>query len=369
MTTDENVSKRMLVYSMVMVLCSFFLRDMQFCQAALNDNRSTRPRHRRLDPLFEASPESHRRAEKLLHQHRTYHHSSRSGLHLVDHLNRFSDVPEDDDDDESDLPSRRTWTIHLVSPPIWMCQNDANNNLDCHKAVQQEQDDFIFQLRELFPSMTLVAQTQHILNSIFVKLDSSEVIPSGLPGVKNVELEQVYGVAQVEDVVLETVGAKYANEFCLTGAGVKVGILDTGVDYTHTALGGNGTEEDYLDAYGTDLEATENKNRDGYFPTSTVVEGWDFLGEDDEVYGEDDDPIDANGHGTAVASAILAVAPDIQLVAVKACITGSSALCPENALVQGIEFMLDPFKIGSLDDKVRTRCVGVGEVTFHLGVL
>jgi subtilisin family serine protease len=218
--------------------------------------------------------------------------------------------------------------------------------------VKQEQDDLIFQLRALFPSMTLVGQTQHILNSIFVELPFSAEIPPGLPSVENVALEEVYGVAQVEDVVLETVGAKFAHEYCVTGAGVKVGILDTGVDYTHEAFGGNGTIEAYLNAYGADQNAAGNKNRDGYFPTSTVVEGADFLGESSTIFVDDDDPIDANGHGTAVASAVIAMAPDVQLVAVKACMTGPVASCPENALVRGIEFMLDPFRIGTLDEKV-----------------
>lgn len=202
--------------------------------------------------------------------------------------------------------------------------------------------------------MTLVGQAQHILNTVFVELPFSAEIPSGLEGVQNVELEEVYGVAQVEEsAVLETVGAKFANEYCLTGAGVKVGILDTGVDYTHEAFGGNGTSEAYLNVYGVDRNAAANKNRDGWFPTPTVVEGFDFLGEDDELYIEDDDPIDANGHGTAVASAVLSVAPDVQLVAVKACLTGPTATCPESAMVQAIEFMLDPFKTGTIDDKVR----------------
>jgi hypothetical protein len=346
------------VKSAVLLVGLFLLVNIHQCPAALNnDNQSNRPRRRRrLDPLTESSPESRRRIAKLLNRLDAYQHSPRRGLKLVDHLNnRFGKTP----DDEADLPSRRRiWTIHLEAPPIWICQNDPDNNSDCRDVVKQEQDDIIFQLRELFPSMTLVTQAQHILNTVFVELPFSAEIPAGLPGVHNFALEGLYGVAQVEEVVLETVGAKFANEYCLTGAGVKVGILDTGVDYTHLAFQGNGTREAYLNVYGVDRDAAENKNRDGWFPTQTVVEGRDFLGEDDEIVVEDDDPIDANGHGTAVASAVLAVAPDVQLVAVKACITGPAASCPESALVQGIEFMLDPFQTGTLDDKVRYWILG-----------
>ena len=79
----------------------------------------------------------------------------------------------------------------------------------------------------------------------------------------------------------------------ITGKGVKVAIIDTGVDYKHPALGG---------CFGEGCK---------------VVGGWDF-------YNEDHDPMDDNGHGTMVAGAIASsdpvyrgVAPDVEILAYK----------------------------------------------------
>jgi minor extracellular serine protease Vpr len=67
---------------------------------------------------------------------------------------------------------------------------------------------------------------------------------------------------------------------------------------------------------------------------------------------ENDDPIDRMGHGRAVASAFATVAPDVQLIAVKSCITPSAAKCPDFALIFGIEYLLDPNEDDNIDDKV-----------------
>ncbi len=300
----------------------------QQCYTATDAHR------RRLDPTKDASPESNQRITTLIRELRT----SQSSDTFLDSQQEIS-----------------RWTIQLQAPPVWICRMNQSSNEDCQERIQQEQDDLLLELDQLFPTMTVTGKVQHILNAIFVELPLEAEIPSNLPGVKTVGMEEVYTVSQVQPIVLEQVGATFANEYCLTGKGIKVGILDSGVDYTHRAIGGNGTQAAYISAYGSDQNAAENQNRDDLFPTAKVVQGKDFLGESDTVFTEDDDPIDANGHGTAVASAVLSVAPDVELVAVKACITAPAAYCPESALVKGIEFMLDPDQNGSLDNKVRIR--------------
>jgi hypothetical protein len=93
------------------------------------------------------------------------------------------------------------------------------------------------------------------------------------------------------------------------------------------------------------------------FPTLRVVDGWDAVGDalypDDPLQGAtpDDDPIDGTfGHGTGVAHALLAVASEADIVAVKVCITSGG--CPDFAIVQAFEYALDPNGDGNLDDKV-----------------
>ena len=86
------------------------------------------------------------------------------------------------------------------------------------------------------------------------------------------------------------------SELGFTGEGVNVGIIDTGVDYDHPDLGGNGTDGSTT------------------FPTTRVAYGYDFVGDD---YNADDsspayqpvprpdaDPDDCQGHGTHVAGIV-----------------------------------------------------------------
>ncbi len=92
-------------------------------------------------------------------------------------------------------------------------------------------------------------------------------------------------------------------------------MIDSGLDYTHQALRGAGTVHLYLQPFGTSgAMYVKNTVRDGMFPTDRVIHGIDFVG-DAVVFKDglfpnssfsDDNPIDSNGHGTLVASIILA---------------------------------------------------------------
>lgn len=70
----------------------------------------------------------------------------------------------------------------------------------------------------------------------------------------------------------------------ITGKGIKVGVIDTGVDYMHPALGG---------CFGENCR---------------VAYGYDFVGDDyngENTPNPDDDPRDTcNGHGTHVTGII-----------------------------------------------------------------
>lgn len=88
-----------------------------------------------------------------------------------------------------------------------------------------------------------------------------------------------------------------------TGAGVKVAIIDTGIDYGHSDFGGSGLVSDYT---ANDPTTTT----DGFaFPTAKVVAGYDFVGDAYDAGGSgaalvpvpDPDPLDCGGHGTHVA--------------------------------------------------------------------
>jgi len=89
-----------------------------------------------------------------------------------------------------------------------------------------------------------------------------------------------------------------------TGAGIKVAVMDTGIDYDHADLGGDGVQRDNSDV----------------FPTARVTMGWDFVGDDfdfDQTPVPDPYPDDCGGHGSHVAGIVgangtaVGVAPDV----------------------------------------------------------
>ncbi|KAG0236491.1 hypothetical protein BGW42_003397 [Actinomortierella wolfii] len=107
---------------------------------------------------------------------------------------------------------------------------------------------------------------------------------------KTVPLGSLKGAIPSVDSAHILTGVKEVRErLGVTGKGIKVGIIDTGVDYKHPALGG---------CFGQGCK---------------VAYGYDFVGDDyDNAYLEKDkprsdkDPMDCAGHGTHVAGIVAA---------------------------------------------------------------
>ena len=105
----------------------------------------------------------------------------------------------------------------------------------------------------------------------------------------------------------------------VTGAGQTVAIIDTGIDYTNPSLGG------------------------GFGVGHKVIAGYDFA-------DNDADPMDTDGHGTAVAGVVAAsrfesggftyqgVAPDAHLVALR--ISADTASVPLGRIKQALDWVL-----------------------------
>jgi minor extracellular serine protease Vpr len=117
------------------------------------------------------------------------------------------------------------------------------------------------------------------------------------------------------------------SELGLTGAGVKVGVIDTGIDLDHPDLGGDG-----------------DPGAPHPIPNSRVSTGYDFVG--DAFTGSntpvpDDNPDDCNGHGTHVAGivgangAVTGVAPGVTFGAYR--VFGCSGSTPDDIVILALE--------------------------------
>jgi subtilisin family serine protease len=157
------------------------------------------------------------------------------------------------------------------------------------------------------------------------------------------------------------IGAKGAwQRLGLKGKGVKVAIVDTGIDYTHAAFGGAGTRDDYDSNDPTIVEA-------GSFPTQRVVDGYDFVGENydlddgstaNDTPEPDDDPLDSQGHGSHVAGICCGGGVPDELgkgVAFRSKILAykvwSETTSTADVLVAAFERAVDPNGDGDLEDR------------------
>ena len=160
-----------------------------------------------------------------------------------------------------------------------------------------------------------------LFNGFSISIDPSQLAKlSRIPGVKNiypVETIPMPATIQADPELwtsLSMIGADVVqSELGYTGAGIKVAVMDTGIDYDHQALGGDGVVR---------------LNSD-HFPTARVAYGTDLVGDAfnadpasptyNPIPSPDPYPDDCYGHGTHVAGIIGANDP----------VTGLKGVAPE----------------------------------------
>jgi subtilisin family serine protease len=156
----------------------------------------------------------------------------------------------------------------------------------------------------------IIARLSRLANALQVLTDASGAARlAKLPGVRRVE--RVPLVERTMDSAVRVIGAPsvWTGPAGFAGEGVTIGIIDSGIDYTHADFAGPGTAADYAANDPTLIEPAT-------FPTTKVVGGWDFSGDAYNPSGgqsqpqPDPDPLDcattigkqiSGGHGTHVA--------------------------------------------------------------------
>ena len=223
-------------------------------------------------------------------------------------------------------------------------------------AIEAEQGQFMSRCLKLPGNIRVLARVQTVLNAVFLEVDA-RLIPliESDPAVV-----RVAPVANYEKTLAETVpyiGATAVQNTGFNGAGIKVAVLDSGVDYLHANLGGSGEPADHA---GNDPTLIET----GTFPTAKVVGGFDFVGQvwPNGDLAPDPDPLDLDGHGTHVADIIggvNGVAPGADIYGIQVCSSVSSS-CSGIALIQGMDFAVDPNGDGDTSDAVDVINMSLG---------
>jgi PGF-pre-PGF domain-containing protein len=151
---------------------------------------------------------------------------------------------------------------------------------------------------------------------------SAEITEEGLdalednPNVKEVQIDEIKQLLLSDSVPLINASETHAIQISginLTGIGQSICIIDTGVNYSHVDLGG---------CFGDGCK---------------VISGYDYV-------NNDDDPMDDNGHGTHVAGivaaqgAVVGVAPEASIVALKACDNDG---CLNSKIISSMEWCIN----------------------------
>jgi len=155
----------------------------------------------------------------------------------------------------------------------------------------------------------VLARFHGALNGIKVDVHASQVAAlSALPGVVKVLPVGHYHLNNIVSVPFIGVPTVWQGTPGFRGEGIKIAIIDTGVDYTHANFGGPGTTAAFAVAQGT---STQPADPTLFGPDAPKVKGGTDLVGDNYDAGSTDpakntpmpdpNPLDCNGHGSHVS--------------------------------------------------------------------
>lgn len=250
--------------------------------------------------------------------------------------------------------------------------------------ISAEQEAFIAALKKVVPEAQVLYRYRMVMNGVAIAAPKKyEEMFRSLSGTSYVESERAFERAATTqgikgiDADLEHnnsvthIGAKqYREALAIDGRGVRVGVIDTGIDYTHKMFGGAGT----IDAY---QAIDPNVLPENAYQNNKVKGGIDLVG---TVYDSgspdfakhipipDENPLDESGHGSHVAGTIAGtgdnvktytgVAPGADLYAIK--VFGKEGSTGDAVIIAALEYAADPNKDGNLSDQLDVVNLSLG---------
>ncbi|MBC8159955.1 MAG: S8 family serine peptidase [Roseiflexaceae bacterium] len=195
----------------------------------------------------------------------------------------------------------------LVTAMVQLAEPTFGTAVRGVQQLAQAQQQLIPQLEQR--GAQVVFQTQLVYNGMAV------VVPAGdldalrsIQGVAAVQVITPKSQSEANISALISSSLTQAAPEGASGAGVTVGVIDSGIDYTHADFGGLGTTPAYVENNPLLVEP-------GSFPTRKVTGGYDFAGDNYSAIGDataivpmpDADPLDCTGRGTHIAGVIAGV--------------------------------------------------------------
>ncbi|KAG0052330.1 hypothetical protein BGZ83_002723 [Gryganskiella cystojenkinii] len=164
--------------------------------------------------------------------------------------------------------------------------NDFQNSLKHHKIDYKVRSQY-----SIFNGAAITVNSEHQAEDLAKIAGVKNVWPIVLYTVPKVTQHKKSDKEPLSDHKMTGVDVLH-DKYKLTGKGIKVGVIDTGIDYNHPAFAGKGQDKGCFARYGKNCRVTH---------------GWDFVG--DHYDGKttpksDSDPMDCYGHGTHVAGII-----------------------------------------------------------------
>jgi subtilisin family serine protease len=174
------------------------------------------------------------------------------------------------------------------------------------KAVERQQRSVESSFSHSATRATTLFRVHALYSGVAVVTDASHLPAlAHLPGVKAIHLLTPKKATNANTVPLTGAPQAWETGASGTGPGVTIGIIDTGIDYTHADFGGPGT----VGAYNTAL--AHSADAATYPDTAKVAGGYDFAGDTynadptspdfQPLPHPDTNPLDCQGHGSHVA--------------------------------------------------------------------